>query len=89
MNWLGAIYLHISMGERGLLHTSLPLTRSLKLPKENYPLCNGLIGKWNIEDDGNCMDGCPRLRSVDENKWMGERFDNQELYIEKEDHKVK
>jgi hypothetical protein len=54
------------------------------LPSKTCPSCNELIGKWNIEDDGNCTDGCPRLRSVDENKWMGERFDNYELYIYKE-----
>ena len=29
------------------------------------------------------MDGCPRLRSDDETKWMGERFDNYELFIKK------
>jgi hypothetical protein len=26
----------------------------------------GLIGKWNIEDDGISNDGCSRVRSVDE-----------------------
>ena len=35
--------------------------------------CSGLIGKWNIEHDENCRDGCPRLRSVDENKPMNEK----------------
>jgi hypothetical protein len=35
--------------------------------------CNGSIRKWNIEDDGNCRDGCPRLRSVDEHKLMDEK----------------
>ena len=27
---------------------------------------NGLSGKWNVDDDGNYKDKCPRLRSVDE-----------------------
>ena len=31
--------------------------------------CNGLIGKWNIEDDEICWDGCPRLRSVEKTSW--------------------
>jgi hypothetical protein len=35
--------------------------------------CNVLIGKWNVKDDGNCRHGCPRLRSMDENKMMDEK----------------
>ena len=34
-----------------------------------------MIGKWNIEDDGNSNDGCLGIRSVDENKSMNEKSD--------------
>lgn len=37
--------------------------------------CNRLIGEWNIEGDGSCMDGCARPRSVDEHKSVDEKND--------------
>ena len=34
---------------------------------------NGLSGKWNIKDDGICRDGCPKLRSMDEENLIDEK----------------
>ena len=50
--------------------------------------CNGL-GVWNIEMMENWRDGCPRLRSMAEEKWMNKKLYHCYLYKEKGDHKVK
>jgi hypothetical protein len=34
---------------------------------------NELIEKWNIEEDGNCRDGQPRLKTMNKNKSMDEK----------------
>ena len=34
---------------------------------------SGVMGKWNIEEYGDCRDGCPRLKNMDEHKSMDEK----------------